>query len=155
LEPYAREHGVRIALENYWHEDSREIKKLFSEYDSDFLGFCYDSGHGNLGDGLRTLEELKDRLISIHLHDNDGIDDQHNIVFTGTIDWRRFVKILVRSSYKKCVSMESAMYDPEISDEEVFLSRAYRAGEKLSGMADEERELLGREKIITVPLVYN
>jgi len=81
LAPFARERGVRIALENMGYDDFVRLRQLFSLYGADFLGLCYDAGHGNLdGQGLMHLEHLKGRLISVHLHDNDGSGDQHKEV---------------------------------------------------------------------------
>lgn len=134
LELYAKKYGVRIALENLLRKNSSEIKYLLSKYDSDFLGFCYDSGHGNLGDGLDVLEELKDRLIAVHLHDNDGVSDEHKLLFSGTIDWERLADILARSSYEKCVNMELMTDGHSDLGEKEFLLRAYEGGEKLTGM---------------------
>ena len=70
LEPYARTLGVRIAIENgNWPL----IETVLGAYPPDYIGLCYDSGHGNKdGVGLARLASMKDRLISIHLHDNDG-----------------------------------------------------------------------------------
>ena len=136
LKPYAQKHNVKIALENYSNEDYKEIKKLFSEYDSNFLGLCYDSGHGNIGNGLKNFEKLKDRLISIHLHDNDGKTDQHKLLFSGTIDWNKLAKILAKSSYKKCISMEIRTINSNISNEAIFLSKAYATGLKFSKLIE-------------------
>ena len=132
LKSYAKKYNVRIALENCEIEDLKEIEKLFSIYDSNFLGLCYDSGHGNLGGGLKMLEKLKDRLISIHLNDNDGENDQHRLPFIGTINWNELIKVLGRSSYKKCISLEVHMENPKFKNETSFLSAAYSAGVKIS-----------------------
>jgi sugar phosphate isomerase/epimerase len=139
LKPYAQEHNIKIALENYKQEHSHEIEKLFLEYDSDFLGFCYDSGHGNIGDGLATLEKLKDRLIVIHLHDNDGETDQHKLIFSGTLDWDELAKILAESSYKKCINIEVEMKNSGILDKETFLSKAYATGMEFSELVENYR----------------
>ncbi len=139
LEPYAREQGVKIALENpKFHIDYDEIIKTFSEYQPDFLGFCYDSGHGNIEHDLPLLEALADRLISVHLNDNNGIASQHKLPFSGTVKWEELAGILARSSYNKCISMEVIMTNhPEITEEELFLSEAYQTGEKFTKMVQE------------------
>ncbi|MCK5043614.1 sugar phosphate isomerase/epimerase [Candidatus Pacearchaeota archaeon] len=136
LKPYALKYNVKIALENYKHEDCKEIKKLLSEYNSNFLGLCYDSGHGNIGDGINVLKELKDSLISIHLHDNNGKTDQHTFLFSGTVDWNELAKILAKSSYKKEISMEVNMRNSNMSDEKLFLSKAYSTGLKFSKLIE-------------------
>jgi sugar phosphate isomerase/epimerase len=132
LEPIAREKKVRIAVEN---GDFRTLRRLFDTYPPDYLGLCYDSGHGNMiPDGLDHLDSLKDRLISVHLHDNDGEGDQHNLLFTGTVDWSRLAAIMASSGYEKCASMEVVMRNADTDSEEEFLKRAYATGTELTGM---------------------
>jgi sugar phosphate isomerase/epimerase len=135
LEPFARERNIRIAIEN---GQFPAISKLLSEYSPDYLGLCYDCGHGNItgANGLDNLEKLKDRLISVHLHDNDNSGDQHKIMFMGTVDWERLANIMARSSYKKPVSMEVTMGRSGIPDEVEFLAKAFETGTKFAGMIE-------------------
>jgi sugar phosphate isomerase/epimerase len=135
LRPFSRAHGVRIAIENMDKDNFVLIKKLFSEFEPDFLGLCYDSGHGNIdGRGLDLLKTVKSRLIALHLHDNNGKSDQHKIPFTGTIDWDRLAGIIRSSGYKKCPNLELRMASHGAVDEKVFLNKAFEAGRRLSGM---------------------
>ena len=139
LEPFVRARGVRIAIENTNNFDA--ITQLLSEYDNNYLGLCYDSGHGNTSrTGLERLETLKDRLIFVHLHDNDGSSDQHMLPFSGSIDWRRLARIIAESAYTEPVSMEVSIRNAGIKDEEVFLMEAFDAGKHLSHMIDEARK---------------
>jgi len=133
VEPCARECGVRIALENGKWDD---IERLLALYPPDYVGLCYDSGHGNMdGAGLDRLEAgPKQRLISIHLHDNDGTQDLHNIPFTGTVDWGRLARLIAGSPYAKWVNLECLIANSGMRDEEDFLSAAREAGEALTGM---------------------
>ena len=136
LEPVARRLGVRIAIEN---GDFRGIRALLSEYPPEFLGLCYDSGHGNMDDkGLDHLDSLKDRLIAVHLHDNDGSGDQHNLPMSGTINWERLAKIIAASSYSKCLSEECNMGGYDMAEEE-YLAKAYQVGIALSEMVQAGR----------------
>ena len=140
LQPYAGARNVRIALENTTDDSVSHIGRLFDLYGPQYLGLCYDCGHGNLtGRGLDQLEALKERLIAVHLHDNDGNGDQHKIPFTGTVDWPRLAGIMACSAYGKCVSMESNMHHSDTRDERTFLQQAYAAGMKLTGMIDSAR----------------
>jgi len=107
LEPSARLHGVRIAIENTPGDNFPTMRRLFDAYDPDYLGLCYDSGHGNIaGNGLECLAEAGERLIAIHLHDNDGVADLHKPPFTGTTDWERLAAVLAASGYAKPVNLE-------------------------------------------------
>lgn len=142
IEPYARARGVRIAIENLRPGSFDTIEKILSRYGSDYVGLCYDSGHGNLeicSDGLDHLEKLNDRLISMHLSDNDGTDDQHNPLFSGKVDWARLARIIAESSYTKCVNMEITLLRSGIEDTGAFLEKAFETGMVFSRMVDELR----------------
>jgi sugar phosphate isomerase/epimerase len=139
LQGIAGQHGVRIAIEN---GPFTEIDKVLSLYAPDYLGLCYDCGHGNLiPDGLDWLDRLKDRLISIHLHDNDGSADQHNLPFWpgGTVNWDRLACILARSAYAKCVSLESTMKRSGMTDEPAWLAQGLSAGTQIAAMIESRR----------------
>ncbi len=139
LQPLATKQNVRIAIENVPNDDFQEIRKLFSEYPSSYIGLCYDSGHGNIGGkGLEHLDSLKDRLISVHLHDNDGYKDQHNLLLTGTVNWPELARIIAESAYDKCVSMECNLRGLELQ-EEVFLKKAFETGTTFSNMINRKR----------------
>jgi len=132
LEPVSRFHDVQIALENGRFP---MIRRVLEEYDPSYLGLCYDCGHGNMDEkGLDELDSLKDRLISVHLHDNDGTSDQHKLPFTGTVDWNRLARILASSSYKKPMSFEVSMRNSGIQDESLFLKEAFDAARRFSSM---------------------
>jgi len=135
LEHLARALGVRIAIENGAFD---AIGQVLAEHGPDYLGLCYDAGHGNLtASGLDCLDRIKDRLIAVHLHDNDGSADQHNLPFSGTVDWARLARIMAASAYTKCVSLEVSMRSSGIADEPAFLARAFEAGTRISLMVDE------------------
>lgn len=138
LEPVARRLGVRIAIENGAPE---MLDHISSNYPPDYIGICYDSGHGNHIDGmLDWLDKNKGRLIAVHLHDNDGQSDQHKIPFTGTIDWGRLAEIIAGSSYEKCMNLECLTRNSGVEDEKEFLKKSHGAGEKFSAMVDKYRK---------------
>jgi sugar phosphate isomerase/epimerase len=137
LQSGAKKLGVRIAIENGRFADIREV---LNRYPQDYVGLCYDCGHGNVSrDGLDETEALKDRLIAVHLHDNDGSGDQHKIPFMGTVDWDRLAGILARSAYKKWISMEVSMRQCGIADEPEFLRKTFEAGTRLTQMVASKR----------------
>jgi sugar phosphate isomerase/epimerase len=122
--------GVRLAFENMIRDNFPHIGSLLAEYPADRVGLCYDSGHGNMNPGaLASLDALKERLIAVHLHDNDGQLDQHLPPFGGTVDWSELARILAASEYRKPLSFEVAIRATGIEDESEFLALAYdRAG---------------------------
>ena len=74
------------------------------------------------------------QFISVHLHDNDGLTDQHKPLFTGTIDWVELMRIVVESPYDHYLTMETDMRNSGFRDEEPFLASAYADGRKLMQM---------------------
>ena len=135
LLPAARRCGVRIAIENGRCE---LVARLLDAHGPDFLGLCYDCGHGNIegAAGLDWLDKLKGRLISVHLHDNDGRADQHRIPFTGTVDWPRLAGLIARSAYRKGVNCEATMANDGIADPAQWLAQAHQACDKFQRMID-------------------
>jgi len=143
LEPHAMNVSIKVALENMENDDFEDLKKLLSDYDPEFLGLCYDSGHGNIGSsGLDYLERLRDGLVSIHIHDNDGTEDQHGLRFSGTVDWLRLSRIIATSSYNGCVSLEANMRGKTI-EEAVYLQEAHQAGSALARLIEDSRRNRG------------
>jgi sugar phosphate isomerase/epimerase len=141
LEPHAIVRGVRIALENLSPQRSFDtIQQALSHYGPEYLGLCYDAGHGHLsGQGPERLERLSDRLISMHLHDNDGSGDQHKLLFSGSVDWAALARIIARSSYGKWISMETTLGNTGITDEADFLRQAFETGTRFAEMVEEAR----------------
>lgn len=131
--PVARRRGVRIALEN---GDIETLAGIFAQYGPDLLGLCYDCGHGNNDKCLDRTFDLKDRLISVHLHDNDGAGDQHKIPFDGTVDWPKVARLVAESSYRKGVNCESVMAGYPQAEVGAWLREAYAACRRLEAMID-------------------
>jgi sugar phosphate isomerase/epimerase len=135
LEGVCRDAGIRIAVENIPFEDFKGIGELMRDYSPDYLGLCYDSGHGNMGGkGLGHLAKFAKRLLAIHLHDNNGYDDQHKPLFSGTIDWQRLAKVISASSYDGPLTLEVGFWNSGIADEAAFLRREHASAKKLAAM---------------------
>lgn len=85
--------NVPLAIENT--NSLPVFKKCFEKINNPYLNFCYDSGHNNVFDKeYDYLEKHQDKLITLHLHDNDGKKDFHTLEQFGTIDWTKIAKIL-------------------------------------------------------------
>ncbi|MEM7537147.1 MAG: sugar phosphate isomerase/epimerase family protein, partial [Chloroflexota bacterium] len=140
IQPYALERGVRIAVENLidfagvkagivamdMADDNFDtIEKLFALYPPEFLGTCYDSGHGHLGyDRMERLDAVKDRLYCLHLHDNDSTSDDHRLVFQDAIRWDRLAELIAHSVYAKPLSLEVSIHKTGIESETEFLQKS-------------------------------
>ena len=88
---FARQRGVEILIENIPNElSTAERLNLFSEITHLKLNYVFDTGHANMATGVASeFELMKARIRSLHVHDNDGKDDQHLAPMAegGTIDW--------------------------------------------------------------------
>ncbi|OQA85282.1 MAG: endonuclease 4 [Lentisphaerae bacterium ADurb.Bin242] len=123
LLPTADECGVIIALENQGTplNHSGRLLRIVQEFNSPRLGLCYDTGHGNVAEkgrgcpektylpgiwndaGLEVeweenlIEKFLPWLVNCHLHDNDGMNDQHKLPGDGVVDWKRIVSNLEKA----------------------------------------------------------
>jgi len=103
---YGRGLGVKIALENIQagkdnpDELSTNLVDHIKHYPGIGLYYCLDIGHAVLN-GVDIIDEIKvvgDKLVSLHIHNNNGIDDSHVIPSSGIIDWP-YVYHELRSTY--------------------------------------------------------
>ena len=77
---------------------------------------------------------FKDRLLVLHLNDNDGSGDQHKLMFSATVDWTRMAQILATSSYNKPLGMEVVMKNMETDDPATFLAQAMETCARFAGL---------------------
>jgi sugar phosphate isomerase/epimerase len=91
-------------------EACRYIDALNEIAGETLFGFCLDTGHlliasHDIAFAIRTLGE---RLIALHIHDNDGDHDDHNAPYIGGVqDWERFLLGLRAIGYKGNMDMET------------------------------------------------
>ncbi|MBO5688913.1 MAG: sugar phosphate isomerase/epimerase [Lentisphaeria bacterium] len=118
LVPYAESCGVTIGIENIWFKiNTPEMLLKFCRWiDSPYLGCCFDSGHANLaakGKGLQiandpdVLEKMLPWIINCHIHDNDGLSDQHLAPGEGNVDWAHVTGLLANAPRLKCIQCET------------------------------------------------
>ena len=113
----ARERGLRVAIENMPSGELGasivEIADLVRASGIGNLGVCVDTGHANMNkDLVEGVAAAGDRLFALHVHDNDGVKDQHLAVFAGTADWEGFVGELARVAFKGCFMLETGYIFP-------------------------------------------
>ena len=113
--------GGEIHLENIYPAPFRsELVRLFdraadyrrftSLLQDDKLKYCFDFGHAMIDDrGLDILDECMDSLGSIHVHENDGINDLH-LAPTGIFDWESYFDRL-KNTFDGVVIAETKLED--------------------------------------------
>ena len=108
----AEESGVAMALENmppaYPGCEIRHILEIVDRINSPSLGICFDSGHAHIcGNMVECMEAFGERIISIHMQDNDGTRDMHLQPPYGTTDWPAFVETLPKINYDRPITIEA------------------------------------------------
>lgn len=124
FEPIARKTGVKIGVENMWNWDAGSptaTKAACSHHDdfrahldalpSDVFVACLDLGHAQMA-GLNTsavqmIETLSDRLEALHVHDVDGLHDNHQLPFTQATDFEGVIQALKKVNYQGDITLES------------------------------------------------
>ncbi len=153
LLPFAKECGVKIATENMWNwdddkdeaspaacSDPASFNAHLDAVNDSFLVACLDIGHAEMrGLGTNAVEMIKalgPRLAALHIHDNDGWHDSHQIPLSMGIDFEAVVKALKAIGYKGDFTLESDRYLGGRSGEEVFdgLKDMAAAARKLADM---------------------
>lgn len=122
LVPTAEKCNMVIAVENSFEKpnSAKEVLWIVDHFrGTKAVGVCYDTGHANCmasapgkdknkyqpyfpkcwwengvewEDGAIGL--LKEKMVTCHIHDNDGYGDLHGMPFDGTINWKELMKEL-------------------------------------------------------------
>ena len=71
------------------------------------LGMLLDTGHAQISNELHAITLNANRSVkSLHLHDNDGVQDLHRIPGTGVTDWTQFATDLKTIEYNGPIIFE-------------------------------------------------
>lgn len=126
LMPDCEKYGVTICLENMPMKAHRispmpKIVEAVQKVGSDHVGICLDTGHVNvygtdLGEMVRCAAPY---LQSLHVHDNDGQRDMHQLPFLGTANWESFTKALAEINFQGPMILETAGMLPQTGPMEV------------------------------------
>lgn len=158
LQPYAKAAGVRVALENLivtpWQVQDEEFERMFDRYDSDFLGFTFDSGHASLQcrhDFYYFLRKYYSRMYATHLQENESIPeelagddteilryDRHWVPMDprghGKLDWKEIAKWVAKAPLDLPADFEVGIYGKDEADEMAQLIACRETAEKFYQM---------------------
>ncbi len=135
LSIFAHQRGVQILLENIPNGlSSAERLNYFLGITHLELGYVFDTGHANLGEGVEhEFELMKERIRSLHVHDNDGKQDQHLFPLGGnggTIDWNKTMQLLRSRGDQYPLLLELK----EVADMQHPLARANEVFDRLENL---------------------
>ncbi|AET58012.1 xylose isomerase domain-containing protein [Paenibacillus terrae HPL-003] len=86
--------GVKLAVENVGYNGAsiyseQEYLSCLDQMDHT-AGYLIDTGHAHLNgwDIPQMIRSVKERLFSVHIHDNSGVGDEHLPIGEGSIHWQ-------------------------------------------------------------------
>ncbi len=114
----AEDEEIVLAIENAYEPDSTVLKEVLDAIDSKWLRFCIDLGHAACFSRVAPEEwinEFKDHLISLHVHDNEGMEDEHLACGRGVVGYDEVYRALEGINASCNITLE-------VSDEDIFPS---------------------------------
>lgn len=152
IAPYAKDVGIKIAIENMWErepetnkiirsacDDPEEHARLFDALsDPETFTLCLDVGHTALtgGNPAESVIVLGKRLGATHIHDVDLVNDSHTMPGLGKIDWQSITRALGEINYKGYLTLECDKgYLADVTEEKA-LSKLTALRKCVSGLAE-------------------
>ncbi|MBO4949780.1 MAG: sugar phosphate isomerase/epimerase [Clostridia bacterium] len=144
LIPYCEEYGITVCTENMFQaygdsyklwdstcSKAEEFVRYVDGIGSPYVKACVDIGHTVLvGENpVKMIKALGHRVAALHVHDNDGIHDEHTVPFHGIIKWNEVAKALKDIGYSGEITLETEgfMNQYKIPKELVPASAKYMA----------------------------
>ncbi len=120
IEPVARKHRLKIAIENHKDHTAAELADLMQELSSEWIGVLVDTGNNLalLEDPLETIGTLAPHVMSVHLKDmalqpaTDGFLLSEVPLGTGMLDLDGIIGTLRKVNPAIGIHLEMATRDP-------------------------------------------
>ena len=128
--------GVSLALENTDGGHSF-LAQLLTELPARHVGLCYDSSHDQIAPG-QTFDLLRlwgHRLLTTHISDNHGQNDDHLPPGQGAIDWQAFAQAFPWNTYRGHFMLETNMTALSPTDPAEFLRQSYAGAQHILALA--------------------
>ena len=132
---FAKKNDVEMIYESnnrFYAETSLDVLDSFPK-----LNYNLDLGHLNTAIGNKTLgmdvnefiDKVKSRIVYVHAHNNNGLQDEHKSLEKGTLDWKSVLNMMDLSKVRKII-ME--VRTPEGISESKKLLEDYLKSKKIS-----------------------
>jgi len=117
LNDFCKSLNIKLSLENTKIKGYQEY--VMSNIQDDNLGICIDTGHVHCHFKDDYNFDLFDkRISSLHIHDNNGIDDQHYLPYDGSIDWDKYMAGIKNNHFDGVYTLE-VMYSNKYHDMDI------------------------------------
>lgn len=146
-----------LAIENI--DDQNCFLRTFENVKSDYMLFCYDSGHNHCFDPeFDYLTQFGDKLIALHLHDNlgpnvtkeqlvelnvkknDCVVDLHTLNKYGNIDWDLIAQKLAKVPREINLDYEMLLYARKNETQEEVLNEVNTQACELEKMIEKYKK---------------
>lgn len=124
---FAKDCGVKIATENMWNWDNEKGHSVFAAcatpksfldhlnaVDDEYFVACLDIGHaemkGSETSAVEMIKALGGKLQALHIHDNDKLNDSHQIPFSMNMNFEEIAKALNEINYSGYFTLEACEY---------------------------------------------
>ena len=110
LADVAGQHEVTIVLENLWEEGPEIQQQVVDMANHPHLRASFDNGHAlvfSRRSASDWIKALGDSLVHLHLHDNNGEQDEHLPVGQGIENWSGLLEAVLRYAPKALLVAES------------------------------------------------
>jgi len=105
--------GVEIAIENvpesfpFVMKNVQDFSRFYDELNDD-IGMVLDVAHANLNNQIQDfIRNFSEKIVHMHVSDNDGAHDLHLGIGYGNIDWESVAKEIKKAEYDKVIMLES------------------------------------------------
>lgn len=122
-----RKYGIKIGLENSYNplrlcRKPEDLLRVINSVRD--LGITFDVGHMNAInlDPIKSFKEVKKFVINVHIHDNDGKNDQHAVIGEGNINFKGLLKECKKSNYYGPFILELFPHKNALKGKEIFLN---------------------------------
>ncbi|NPA63009.1 MAG: sugar phosphate isomerase/epimerase [Methanococci archaeon] len=138
----AEDYGIKIGLENMPNfrgvlgTTPESLLDIIKDIDSKNLGITFDIGHANTvanpSEFVEKLHKIGIGIIHVHIHDNNGYEDEHLRIGEGNINFIDVLEKLKEIDYKGVLSIENKNIRDAVKSKEILKEYLEIVNEKVA-----------------------
>lgn len=118
LKQIAQDNDMIIAIENMPTKGlfgkPEHFIKLLNIINDNHFKVCLDIGHAEIdfvdSSAIEFINKLGDKLVCLHIHDNNKVQDIHQLPYTYSVNFSEITKALKANHYKGDVTFEATTF---------------------------------------------
>lgn len=118
LKQIAQDNDMIIAIENMPTKGlfgkPEHFIKLLNLINDNHFKVCLDIGHAEIdfvdSSAIEFINKLGDKLVCLHIHDNNKVQDIHQLPYTYSVNFSEITKALKENHYKGDVTFEATTF---------------------------------------------